>query len=402
VVVNFLNQNNAADQRVFQLLSEKFSLFEGVFGASDEVLGALESGVDFEKRIADIYQRCRTPEEINASFDQLQRELSQQIDAAMTRARQQLLENFDEEVLEKLRVNLESSRTYLDRYERMLMELTRYELGDSAEFLDGQSAFRLQSCPFPGDIPLGLYELPRRSGEAHLYRLAHPLAQHVLTQARGRALPPAEIVFDYTHYRPTVSILEPLVGQSGALLLSLLTVQSLDQVEDYLIVAAMTDGGHALDEEQARRLLRLPARDCRILATLPASEPVTSLTALHQEAILKTISQRNAAFFEAEANKLDGWADDLKAGLEREIKELDRQIKEARRAATAALTLEEKLEAQKRIKAIEAQRNTRRRALFDAQDDIDRRREQLIAEIEGKLEQKTTLLELFSIRWTIV
>ena len=129
---------------------------------------------------------------------------------------------------------------------------------------------------------------------------------------------------------------------------------------------------------------------------------MTSLTALRQEAILKAISQRNAAFFEAEANKLDGWADDLKAGLEREIKELDRQIKEARRAATAALTLEEKLEAQKRIKAIEVQRNTRRRALFDAQDNIDRRREQLISEIEGKLEQKTTLQELFTLRWQII
>jgi hypothetical protein len=52
VVVNFLNQKNEADRRVFQLLSEKFSLFEGLFGASDEVLGAIESGVDFEKRIA--------------------------------------------------------------------------------------------------------------------------------------------------------------------------------------------------------------------------------------------------------------------------------------------------------------------------------------------------------------
>src|SRR5208283_831747 len=75
VVVNFLNRNNEADQRVFRLLAEKFSLFEGVFGASDEVLGAIESGVDFEKRIAAIYQRCRTPAEIKASFDQLQLEL---------------------------------------------------------------------------------------------------------------------------------------------------------------------------------------------------------------------------------------------------------------------------------------------------------------------------------------
>lgn len=109
-------------------------------------------------------------------FDRLQQERSQQIDEAMTRTRQQLLENFDQEVHEKLRVSLENSRTYLNRYERMLMELTRYELRDHAEFPD-DSAFRLMTCPFPGDIPLGLYELPRRSGEAHLYRLGHLLAE---------------------------------------------------------------------------------------------------------------------------------------------------------------------------------------------------------------------------------
>jgi SNF2 family DNA or RNA helicase len=54
VVVNFLNKNNAADQRVYELLAEKFKLFSGVFGASDEVLGAIESGVEFEKRIVSI------------------------------------------------------------------------------------------------------------------------------------------------------------------------------------------------------------------------------------------------------------------------------------------------------------------------------------------------------------
>ena len=103
-MVNFLNRNNEADQRVFRLLAEKFSLFEGVFGASDEVLGAIESGVNFEKRIAAIYQRCRTPEEIKTSFDQLQLELGSQINDAMTRTRRQLLENFDAEVHDKLRI----------------------------------------------------------------------------------------------------------------------------------------------------------------------------------------------------------------------------------------------------------------------------------------------------------
>jgi adenine-specific DNA-methyltransferase len=71
VVVNFLNRKNEADQRVYQLLAEKFQLFEGVFGASDEVLGVIESGVDFEKRIGGIYQQCRKADEIKAAFDEL-------------------------------------------------------------------------------------------------------------------------------------------------------------------------------------------------------------------------------------------------------------------------------------------------------------------------------------------
>ena len=115
----------------------------------------------------------------------------------------------------------------------------------------------------------------------------------------------------------------------------------------------------------------------------------------------RAISERNARFFEAEADKLDGWADDLKLGLEREIKELDRQIKETRRAATTALTLEEKLAGQKQVKALESQRNERRRSLFEAQDKVDQQRETLIATIEGKLTQNASSSELFTIRWRL-
>src|SRR5499433_3164813 len=88
VVINFLNRKNAADVRVFQLLSEKFRLFNGVFGASDEVLGAIESGVDFERRIAAIYQQCRTPQQIQFEFDQLQQDLeTRSPKASATRAK---------------------------------------------------------------------------------------------------------------------------------------------------------------------------------------------------------------------------------------------------------------------------------------------------------------------------
>lgn len=181
----------------YELLRDKFCLFEGVFGASDEVLGAIESGVDFEKRINDIYQRCRRPDEIKGAFDQLQMELSLEINEAMTATRRKLLENFDDEVRDKLKVRDEASKAYLNRFERLLMQLTRHELAAHVEFVN-DSAFRLVSSPAPANtaIPLGLYELPRRTGEAHLYRAGHPLAEVVINQAKSRSLSVASVRFE--------------------------------------------------------------------------------------------------------------------------------------------------------------------------------------------------------------
>ena len=405
VVVNFLNRNNEADQRVFRLLSEKFQLFEGVFGASDEVLGAIESGVDFEKRIAAIYQQCRQHDEIKTAFDQLQLELSLEIDQAMNRTRQQLLENFDDEVREKLKVRDAASKAYLDRFEQLLMRLTRQELDGNAEFPDG-SSFRLLSNPFPGwigDIPVGLYELPRRSGDAHLYRINHPLAEAMIARAKGRELPVAEVRFDYDSHEGKVSILEPLRGQSGWFSLSQFTIAALDQVEDHLLFAGVTDSGSPLGEDALQRLMTVPAAvGTSMDVPVDVSQALDGIIQRRQKEIQRGISERNAVFFAAEAEKLDGWADDLKLGLEREIKEIDRQIKEARRAATTALTLEEKLAGQKQIKALEALRNQKRRTLFDAQDQVDKQREELIAQIEAKLAQNVSLQPLFTIRWTLV
>ncbi len=280
------------------------------------------------------------------------------------------------------------------------MDLTRYELRDHAELVDG-SAFWLKSCPFPGDIPLGRYELPRRSGEAHLYRLGHPLAEQVLRQAKSRVLSPAELTFDYSSYGPRISALEPYIGQSGELLLSLLMVESLNQTEDHLLLAVSTREGWILEEDAARRLLSLPATSTTPLADVISHDELKELVEQRKAAIQRNISERNANFFELEAEKLDRWADDLKVALEREIKDIDRQVKEAKRAATLAPTLEEKLAGQKQIKALESQRNGKRRALFDAQDEIDRQREQLIVDIEGKLAQTTRLESLLAIRWRL-
>jgi adenine-specific DNA-methyltransferase len=320
----------------------------------------------------------------------------------MTATRRKLLENFDDEVRDKLKVRDDASRSFLNRFERQLIDLTRHELNGHARF-HGDSSFDLLSQPFADShgIALGRYELPRRSGESHLYRLGHPLAEKVVDQAKARDLPIVEVEFCYADHDGKISILEPLRGKSGMLAVSLFTVESMAQAEDHLVFVGTTDDEMTLEEEQVRRMLTLPARTTDALLDLSITGELKDLAAARQEQIQREVSHRNARFFEEEAAKLDGWADDLKAGLEREIKEFDRMIKEARRTSATALTLEEKLASQKQIKAIEAQRNDKRRSLFEAQDEIDKNREQLISQIEGKLSSHTTTEDLFLIRWKI-
>src|SRR5205085_5981 len=168
--------------------AEKFQLFEGVFGASDEVLGTIGSGVDFERRIAEIYETCREPQQIEASFHQLQLDLSGEINTAMLKTRQLLLENFDEAVQEKLRLRQTESRSSRNRFERLLLDLTRSELQSHASFDEG--GFDLHGLPATIEakdaptVPLGRYELPRGTGNAHLYRVGHPLSQALIAAAR--------------------------------------------------------------------------------------------------------------------------------------------------------------------------------------------------------------------------
>jgi adenine-specific DNA-methyltransferase len=400
VVVNFLNRRNAADQRVFQLLSQKFRLFDGIFGSSDEVLGALESGVDLEKRIAQVYQECRTPTEIEAAFDQLQAELDETIGTRLAETRRVLLENFDEEVHARMRVHREQAIAALSTRQRWLLELTKQELGADAQFADDEPRFTYTGHT----APQGAYNFDWKQAEErgeHFYRLGAPLADSVIAQALDRQPPVASLEFRYRDHGTRISVLDLLVGRAGWLQAGVLTVNSLD-TEEHLILAACMDDNTEMEEETARKLLSLHATEkCAKGESVPPTQ-LTTLAARRQASILDDLDRRNGRHFDEEVIKLDRWADDLKLGLEREIKDIDQQIRDTRRMASAAASLTEKLSHQKEVKALEVKRNLKRRELFEAQDDIDKRRDSLIGGIEAQLKQTTGFKPLFTIRWSVV
>jgi superfamily II DNA or RNA helicase len=399
VVVNFLNKTNAADQRVYELLDEKFRLFSGVFGASDEVLGAVESGVDFERRIASIYQKCRTPEQIQFEFDELQRELETQIAEGQRDAREKLLDNFDQEVVEKVRIQ---SQEVLDRFNARLWRLTRYLLREHAHFEEAEFSFMLHRNPFDGDaIHPGPYRMGKKAEDANTYRVGHPLAQRVVGLGRDLAASPAEVVFDYTESGKNIAILEPFVGSSGWLACAYLTVSAME-TEDHLFFAATTDAGGPFDDSQCRRLFDLPAtveRPCVVPATVATA--LSETNARCQRELLEALATRNGHWFDLEMDKLDRWAEDRRASLKGALGELDEALRTAKKAARLAPTLPEKLERQREARVLESQRDDAWRAFDQASRDVDRQKDTLLDEVGQRLEQKLKVEPLFTLRWRL-
>lgn len=401
VVINFINRKNAADQRVYELLAEKFKLFSGVFGASDEVLGVIESGVDFEKRIAAIYQNCRTTAEIEAEFSSLRQEMEANITATMADTRQKLLENFDAEVHDRLRINLAESRDYLNRYDTMLWRLTKNELDGATVFDDKLLTFSLRETGELGaGIPAGTYTLAREVGDAHRYRLGHPLAQALISRAKGRDLCSAQISFDYTAWPQKAAIIEPLVGQSGVLHLTRLSITGADE-QDHLLLCAMTDSGELVPEEAARRFFDLPGVAQPLTLAAKKTEELAGETERRRKIILGELSRKQAQWFDEEIDKLNNWAEDKRRGLKATLKDYGDQIGELKKAARLAGNLPEKLASQKKIRDLDTRRNAAWKEYDQAAGAIEAQKDRLLDSVEKRLAQTITGQTIFTIAWSI-
>ena len=401
VVINFLNRSNAADVRVFELLDEKFRLFSGVFGASDEILGAIESGVDFERRIATIYQECRTTEAINAEFEQLRLELDAEISETMDDTRRKLLENFDADVHDRLRVSLAESTEFIDNAEEQLWRVTAHVLDGRAQIDAATRTFVLETPPsFAPDVAPGRYRLTRQDDEhAHRYRRQHPLAVAVLARAADLDAPESEIVFNYSDWPVRSEAIEPLVGVSGHAIVDHLRLAG-EETEDHLLVSVVMDGGVLLTPEHARRLFDVPAA-----VRSPGSVEIPGRLSEHASQklgeTLAAISARQGVWFDEEMDKLDRWAEDKRAGLKADLREHDDSLKTLKRDARQASSLPDKLSIQKKIKQIESVRDEAWRAYDAEARTVEQAKETLIDDVESRLAVSQSVDRILAIRFTV-
>ena len=403
VVINFLNTRNQADQRVLELLTEKFNLFSGVFGASDEVLGRIETGIDFEKRILQIYDTCRQPEEIEAAFNALQAELEEVIANRIRDTQAQLLENFDEDVHDRLKLRLQDAEARLDKLGRWFWGVTRFALDGRARFDDRSYAFSLTRPP-QGVAP-GRYQLIRGAEQpdmlAHAYRLSHPLGEWCIDACLNTPTPVAALKLAYSKHGTRVSVVEQLCGKSGWLTLVRLEVTAAETTEA-LLFSGLTDDGQVLDQETCEKLMTLPAAG----KPEPLNDPVPqALLANSQQAVEATISgvlEANRRLFNEEREKLERWADDKLMAAEEALKNTKARIAQLKRDARKATTLQEQERIQCEISELERKQRRQRQEIFDVEDEIIAKRDELIESLQKRMQERTTQETLFSVRWQVI
>lgn len=402
VVINFLNTRNQADQRVLELLTEKFNLFSGVFGASDEVLGRIEGGLDFERRILQIYDTCRQPEQIEAAFNTLQAELEQVIADRIKDTQSQLLEHFDEDVHDRLKLRLQDAEARLDKLGRYFWGVTCYALDGRARFDEPSYAFSL-STP-PTGITSGRYQLIRGAAQpdmlAHAYRLSHPLGEWSIEASLNATTPIATLKLDYGKHGARVSVIEKLRGQSGWLTLARLEVTAFETSEA-LLFSGLTDDGQVLDQETCEKLMAIPAagKPTPLSTTVPEA-----LLANSQRAVAATIAQMleaNQRLFNEERDKLERWADDKLLAAEEALKNTKARIAQLRRDARKAATLQEQDSIQRELSELERTQRRLRQEIFAVEDEIIAKRDDLIASLQQRLQEKTSNETLFSVHWQV-
>lgn len=398
VVINFLNRKNAADKRVYELLDQKFRLFDGVFGSSDEVLGTLESGVDFEKRISEIYQKCKTAEDIQREFDALQEELSDEIEDKMSSARQSILENFDEVVTARLKDCQDDTVASLDKFTQWIYY---FFLAHGAERIEPFSQWRLQVKD--GGVRK-IYNLRWRDaedeGDVFLHR-EDPLYESWLRESQSAELSPVAMRFCHTDSERNVSFFNAHPGIKGMLSVDKLSYKGLSH-EEHLLFSVVTEDGTLMDDDIVNSMLGLPGE---IVGACPSESPeLVQLRETRLGTQQEQVEEANKQYYLDECDKLDAYSEDLKEGLQRKRKELDKLIKEKEKEfrTSTNLPLDKIISMKDEINKLKDRRKKMQREIYQQEDEIDMQRDKLQEEIRQKLNRTAKITHIMTIAFEVV
>jgi len=405
VVVNFSNKGNVAEARILELLAGKFHLFESVFGASDEVLGAIEDGFDFEKKINEILNNSRSDADIDAAFKELETQYATQITSEMAAAKSKVFDNLDPNVQDRLKAYDSQSSDVLNKFERLLLAVTKRELAPNAKFENDGRNFFLHNSPV-AEAKAGHYYFKSVPLEnAHQYRFDSPLARHVIDKAITTETPNASLTLSLERSERASTAAKALVGKSGELTVRVVTFSMKaknDKItESYMLSGAITSEGEWLDHEYVADILDLYCLEVGEATSIDGGKFEEKLEQ-RSEQLQKEVQGRNSRYYDQQEELLYRNQQDRHAESEGKIREYRNKEKEARKNAKTAddplQQLKYKQEARKWSDKAEDEDEEARIARKKMREET----ENYLMLIEQSLKGSKSTEDLFSFSWKII
>lgn len=405
VVVNFSNKGNVAEARILELLAGKFHLFESVFGASDEVLGAIEDGFDFEKKINEILNNSRSDADIDAAFKELETQYATEITSEMAAAKSKVFDNLDPNVQDRLKAYDSQSSDVLNKFERLLLAVTKRELAPNANFENDGRNFVVHNSPV-AEAKTGHYYFKSVPLEnAHQYRFDSPLARHVIDKAITTKTPISSLTFSLEKSQRASTAVKALVGKSGELTVNVVTFSMKaknDKItESYMLSGAFTSDGEWLDHEYVADILDLCCIELGDAASIDENKFSEKLEH-HSDQLQKEVQGRNSRYYDQQEELLYRNQQDRHAESEGKIRDFRNKEKEARKSSKATddplQQLKFKQEARKWADKAEDEDEEARSARKKMREEA----ETYLALIEQSLKGTKDIEKLFTIEWKIV
>lgn len=390
LVVNFLNTKNRADQRVLELLQNKLHLFEGLFGASDEVLGLLESGIDFEKRILAIYQTCRTPEEIDKAFDELQRQIQDRLREEIKTLRSQILEYLDEPVRQLFKETAFETEKYLSEFDQDLLRLCKYFYGNELVPLNQED----KTYKFKDHIVSFRNLKDEEIGKISRVNKDHPLAKRAIEESLKLTTSPIPMNhFLYTSSGKKYSLLDPLIGKEGLIYLFKLKILGIEE-EDLLapfVFIKEKDKFTPYSLEIGEQILSLEAvQQPEFLYSSPIDkETLFKVWNEWKTQILQKYQRRNERLYDREIDRINRYYKDYSLQVDDKIKKLEEEQRNLERRRANSIDLEERRTLHKRIQEIELTLDKLRLEQIKLKEEAIRLKQKEYQELEKKFILKT-------------
>jgi ERCC4-related helicase len=395
IVINLLNSNNSIDNRIYDIISRKFNIFENTFGSSDQVLGNINDFSNIEKTIQNIYRKCRNPKEIELAFIELQNAYKEEIQNDVEIAQEFMKQYFDEEIQNIFTSTFNEAKQMLNNMEFMFLNLIQYVFNDTIIINSSLKTFEIIGT----NLFDGKYHISNsidHEGYKHC-TLNDELGTFVLEKS-NKCKTSGKLKLFLTSADTHIGFFDNKTIKTGTLILSKIIYDSFE-INEALVLTGFLDDGTQIPEDICDKMLRLKSTDeyYKILET--------EYDKIHSNEIenkIEEIKEYNNTIFREEMKNVNIWADNKIENLQFETSELRKQRTELQKKFDLSNNLEEQLEIQKSIEQISKKITKSWLQLAEAEEIVNNKKKILVTKLKQEKDKKVEVSEIFKLRFEII